>query len=190
MDAGHIDTVELHARAIAEARRVVVGVRPEQLTGPTPCADWDVRALLNHMVGGNRLVAALVAGEPPPDRAADFVRDDPAAAFATTAERADSALRTEGVRQRLFRLPFGEVPGSAFAGMRFVDLLIHTWDLATATAQPTDLDPELCETALAMARVRMADAPRQPGGPIGPEVPVPADAPPCDRLAGYLGRRI
>ncbi len=111
-------------------------------------------------------------------------------AFAASAEQANAALRTEGVGQRLFRLHFGDVPGSAFAGMRFVDLLIHTWDLAKATGQPTALDPDLCETALAMSRARLGATSRQPGGPLGPEVPVPPDAPTCDRLAGYLGRQV
>ncbi len=59
-------------------------------------------------------------------------------------------------------------------GLRFADLTVHAWDLAKATGQPTELD----------------GMPRPPGGPVGPEVPVPAEAPTCDRLAGFMGRTV
>jgi uncharacterized protein (TIGR03086 family) len=135
-------------------------------------------------------VVALANGAPPPDRSTDFVGDDPQGAFAASARAADAALRAEGALDKPFPTLFGEVPGKVFAGTRYVDVVIHTWDLARATGQPPNLDPALCEVALTMSRARMAGAERKPGGPIGPEVAVPDDAPVCDRLAGYLGRQV
>jgi uncharacterized protein (TIGR03086 family) len=168
---------------------MIDGVRPEQMALPTPCTEWDVRALLNHMIAGNKMAVAVAAGEPMPPLDSDFAGDDPAAAFADSARTADAALRAPGVMERTVRMRFGEVPGRTLAAMRFVDLLIHTWDLAKATGQAADLDPWLCETALAFSRERFGDRPRQPGGAFAPEVPIAADAPACDRLAAYLGRQ-
>jgi uncharacterized protein (TIGR03086 family) len=184
-----MDVLDLQALAAAVAQRVIDGVRPEQLSLPTPCSEWDVRALLNHMVGGNMMAVARAAGEPAPDFDADFVGADAAAAFATSASAADAALRAPGVMERTVQMRFGEVTGRTLAAMRFVDLLIHTWDLARATGQMADLDPQLCEIALTLSRERFGDRPRQPGGAFAPEIAIAADAPVCDRLAAYLGRQ-
>lgn len=183
------EMLALQARAITLAQRVIDDVEPGQMGAPTPCTEWDVRALLNHMVGLNRMVAALAVGGDPPDRGADLLGDDPKAAFADSARAADAALREEGALGRPFRMPFGEVPGAVVAGMRAVDLLVHTWDLAKATGQPTALDPDFCQTALAMAQAHRGAGPRRPGSPFGPAVEIPDDVPVCDRFAAYLGRQ-
>ncbi len=183
------DVLATNERVVAIAQRLIDGVQADHLSAPTPCTEWDVRALLNHMVGGNRMTAALAAGEPPPDRGADFVGEDPSTAFADSAAAAEAAMRRPGFMEQTYRMPMGEVPGSMLAVMRATDLLVHAWDLAKATGQSTALDPDLCQTALTRARARMGDAPRQPGSPIGPEVEVPADAPVCDRFAAYMGRQ-
>ena len=185
------EMLALQARAATLAQRVINQVGDEQMGDPTPCAEWDVRALLGHMVGGNRMVATIVGGgEMEMATPAEvLLGDDPRAAFAESAAAADAALRAEGALGRLHRMPFGEVPGAMVAGMRFVDILIHTWDLAKATGQSTTLDPEVCQTGLMLARMRLGEAPRPPGSRIGPEVVVAADAPVCDRFAAYLGRQ-
>lgn len=131
----------------------------------------------------------MAGGGGGPDRAADFLGDDPKAAFADSAREADAVLPEEGALQLTCRMPFGEVPGTVAAGMRCVDLLVHTWDLAKATRQPTAFDPELCQTALTMARARLGDGPRPSGAPVGPAVEIPAAAPACDRSAADMGRR-
>lgn len=183
------EMLALQSRAATLAQRVIDQVGPEQMGAATPCTEWDVRALINHLVAGNRMVAALAAGGPMPDRNADHLGDDPRAAFADSARAADAVLREDGALERLFRMPFGEVPGAMVAGMRFVDVLVHTWDLAKATGQSTKLDPQLCQTGLELARMRMGDEPRQAGAPIGPVVEMVADAPICDRFAAYMGRQ-
>lgn len=183
------DLLALQGRAITITRRVIDGITPEQMGAATPCTEWDVRAVINHLVVGNKMVSAMAAGDTPPDRNAVLVGADPKADFATSAREADAAFRAEGVMGRTFRLPFGEVPGPMMAGMRFVDTLVHAWDLAKATGQSTTLDPELCQTALDLARMRMGSGPRQAGAPIGPEVETSAEAPVCDRFAAYMGRQ-
>jgi uncharacterized protein (TIGR03086 family) len=71
-----------------------------------------------------------------------------------------------------------------------VDLLTHGWDLARATGQPADFPEDVAERALAGARRALMSRPQGPGAPFAAEVPVPADAPAVDRLAGFLGREI
>ena len=179
-----------HSRAVTVAQRVIDGIRPDQLTAPTPCPEWDVRALLNHLIGLHRMFVASAAGDPLPDWETDFVGDDASSAFAASARDADAALRAPGALDRTFRVPWGEISGKMLAWVLFVDLVVHSWDLAKATDQPTSLDPELCATALPMVRAQMEQmaAPRR-GDWIGPEVSVPVDAPICDRFAGFMGRQ-
>ena len=81
------------------------------------------------------------------------------------------------------------MPGANVAQTLFADTVIHAWDIAKATGQPTSLDPGLCEAVLAWGRTVMRDEYRRPGGGFGPEVAVPASAPACDRLAAFYGRR-
>jgi uncharacterized protein (TIGR03086 family) len=183
------DVLALQGRASTIARRVVDAVRPDQLGEPTPCSEWDVRALLNHIVGLQRTFAAAVAGEALPDADDDVVGDDPKRAFVDASQAVDRALRGPGVLDQTFRLPWGEMPGQMIARVLFLDLTIHSWDLATATGQPRSLDPELCGMALTFGRSMLRDEFRRPGGAFGPEVAIAADAPICDRLAAFYGRR-
>lgn len=183
------DVLELQRRANAAARAVAAGVGPDHLAGATPCPEWDTRTLLNHLTGLHRMTTAMVAGGPVPDLEDDHVGGDPPGALATAVAESDAALRGPGVLERTFTLPWGDMSGEGLAGILMMDTVIHAWDLAKATAQPTALDPELCEAVLAQGRTMMTDEYRGPGRGFGPEVPVPADAPACDRLAGFYGRQ-
>jgi uncharacterized protein (TIGR03086 family) len=100
-----------------------------------------------------------------------------------------AAFDEPGALGRMVTMPFGEMPAAGLAGFRFVDLVVHTWDLAKATGQDTNFAPDLCEAALAMSRQRMAGMDRA-AMPFKDEVAVPDDAPAADRLAGFLGRQV
>jgi uncharacterized protein (TIGR03086 family) len=85
-------------------------------------------------------------------------------------------------------LPIGAVPGVVALGMHVVETLVHGWDLAKATGQPTDIKPDLC--AIAWDNVRgVNDDLRGAGRPFGPAVDVPGDASATDRLVAWLGRQ-
>ena len=90
----------------------------------------------------------------------------------------------------VFKLPFGEVPGQVFIGMRTTDVLTHAWDLAAATNQSTDLDPELATEQLAAARAIVVPQFRGPGKPFGDEQPCPPGRTAADQLAAFLGRKV
>src|SRR5689334_13745467 len=101
-------------RAAAIAENAIAAVKPDQFDDPTPCPDWTVRQLINHVVGGNKLFAALVTGGPRPDRSADHLGADPLAAFRSTVREVRAAFASDGALERSYELPIGSVPG-AFA---------------------------------------------------------------------------
>lgn len=181
---------DLHDRALASTRRIVAGVRADQWHDATPCEDMDVHDVVNHIVSGNFWVAPLVEGrtiEEVGDRYdGDVLGDDPTAAYDTSAEPAAAAFHRPGALDAPVAVSYGPVPGRVYAGHRFLDVLIHGWDVAKATGQDTTLDAELVEACWELAQ-READMVRG-SGVFGKEVPVPHDAPLQDRLLAFLGR--
>ncbi len=184
-------------RAVTSTGGVVKGVTPAQLDAPTPCRDWTVRDVLNHVVGTLWLAEALFADKDGSGQAAapgglpatDIVGDDPAAAYAEAANAALSSAAIEGALTAVHPTPMGDMPGPVLAGFTALDLFVHGWDVARATGQPTtDLDAGLAEHVLAFARHAFADGSRR-NGLVDPEIALAGDAPVVDRLVAYLGRQ-
>ena len=144
-----VDLPEVHAQALEATRPLVAGVGADQWGAPTPCEDWDVRALLNHITSGNFWVTPLVAGqtiEEVGDRLdGDVLGDDPLATYEASAGEAAASFRGPGAMDAPVAVSYGPVPGSVYCGHRFIDVLIHGWDLATATGQNTTLPSDLVE---------------------------------------------
>ena len=170
--------------AAARAAQVLAGVRPEQLDGPTPCSEWSVRQLVEHMVGSTDYLLGA-AGEAAPGRAGPATVADYRSGVAQVLD----ALARPGVLQRRCRSPLGFdwSVTEATAGT-FMDNLVHTWDLATATGQDRGLDDELVRACVAMFLPDMPERGRA-AGIVGPAVAVPSDATAQDRLLGAMGRR-
>jgi uncharacterized protein (TIGR03086 family) len=145
------DIAELHARALDATGRIVDGVAADRWHAATPCADWDARGLVNHRVAGNLWAAELAAGgtiEGAGSRLdGDLLSDDPAAAYAASASAAAAVFRRPGALDAPCAVSYGPVPGSVYAGHRFLDVLVHGWDLAVATGQDYALDPALMQRA-------------------------------------------
>ena len=177
-------------RALAATEAVVAGIRADQWPGPTPCTELDVRTVLNHLVSGNLLFAALVHGEPLPDRNADHLGSDPLAAFQRAAVALRAAFAAPGVLESVYAAPFGTAPGAALVRARIIELLVHGWDLARATGQSADFPDEVAGRALAAAKHQLTSRPEGPGAPFAAEVPIAGDAPAVDRLAAFLGRPV
>jgi uncharacterized protein (TIGR03086 family) len=91
--------------------------------------------------------------------------------------------------ERIVSTPMGERPGAVLVQLRVAELLVHGWDLARATGQDTDLDPELAEVVRTAWTTQLGDRPRTLL-PFDEPQPVPDDAPAADRLAAYLGRSV
>ncbi|HEX6930606.1 MAG TPA: TIGR03086 family metal-binding protein [Streptosporangiaceae bacterium] len=185
------EIAQMHKRALDATGVVVAGISADQLDQATPDADWDVRALLNHVVAGNLWAAELAAGrtiEQVGDRLdGDVIGADPAGAYDRSAAAAAAAFEAPGVMDAPCAVSSGPVPGSVYAGHRFVDVLIHGWDLAEATGQDTALDPELVDACLEVVEPQV-EAFRAVGA-IGPAVPSGPEASQQNRLLAMLGRR-
>lgn len=182
---------QMHKRALDATGEVVAGIAAGQLDLATPDADWDVRALLNHVIAGNLWAAELAAGrtiEQVGERLdGDVVGTDPAGAYDRSAAAAAAAFEAPGVMDAPCAVSYGPVPGSVYAGHRFVDVLIHGWDLAEATGQDATLDPALVDACLEVVEPEV-EAFRSVGV-LGPAIPTAPDASPQTRLLAILGRR-
>jgi uncharacterized protein (TIGR03086 family) len=182
-------------QAVASTAETVKGVRADRMAAPTPCMEWDVRTLLNHVLGTLWLSEALFTDAAPRHPmapggvpGADLAGDDPAAAYAEASAAALAAAGTADTLTRVHVTPLGDMPGPVLAGFTTLDILVHGWDLAKATGQPAALADPLAGHVLAFAHQALAEEEHR-AGRIGPAVAVPADAPVTDRLAGFLGRQ-
>ncbi len=181
-----MDPLVAHQRAQDAFAGVLAGVSPDQYGAPTPCSEWTVRDLIEHVLGGNEHVGIWSGTtDEPPARP-----DDVVAAHRATAAAAQKVFAGPEGMSTIFRLPFGEVPGQLFIGMRTSDVLTHAWDLAAATGQSTDLDPELVAEQLTAVRAFVSPEFRGTGKPFGDEQPCSSGRTPADQLAAFLGRKV
>jgi uncharacterized protein (TIGR03086 family) len=182
---------DLHRSALDATGRIVAGIRPDQLDLPTPDEEWDVRALLNHVVAGNFWAVELAGGrtieEVGDQLDGDLVTDDPAGAYDLSAAAAAAAFEAPGALDAPCAVSYGPIPGGMYAGHRFLDVLIHGWDLAVATGQDTHLDPELVDACIAELEPQLGAL--EASGMFGAAVEVGPDADAQTRLLGVLGRR-
>jgi uncharacterized protein (TIGR03086 family) len=175
-------------RAAATATAVVDAIRPEQLGDPTPCTEWTVRQLLNHFIGGNKIFTQRLTGGEDVDRSADHVGPDHVASFRASVSALRTAFSGDGVMDNIYLGPLGEAPGRALARIRVNEFMVHAWDLARATGQSTDLDPELAAQCAEDLR-GMQEAGR--GGAMFAAVqPYPENATVADKLAALAGRTV
>ncbi|MEU1007254.1 TIGR03086 family metal-binding protein [Streptomyces sp. NPDC005890] len=189
---GFTDPRPLYARATEQAAALIRTVRPEQLAGPTPCTEFDVRGLLSHVVGGTLRIAVVGEGgdglavEPVAEGVAD---DGWAAAYDEVRVRVLKAWESDERMAAPVRVPWGEVPGHAALSGYVMEIVTHTWDLAEAVGRPHELDPELAEFALATARRVLPDSrPRDAQTPFDTRREAPAGADAYGQLAAWLGR--
>jgi len=180
-----MDPLVAHQRAQDTFAQVLAKVTSDQLSSPTPCPEWNVKALIDHVIAGNQRVVERAGGQLAP------LPEDPGAAHRTSAKAAQETFAEPQALTRTYRLPIGEISGTAFLELRTSDLLTHAWDLAVATGQPTDLDPELAEYVLAFS-TQMMSRPglRGDGRPFGAEQPCGNERAAADRIAAFLGRKL
>jgi uncharacterized protein (TIGR03086 family) len=181
-----VDPLVAHQRAQDVFAGVLANVNLDELGGSTPCTEWTVNDLIEHVIGGNELVGPW-GGSPdaPADRPVDLMD----AHWAAAAAAQEFFARPDGLGT-MFKLPFGELPGQLFIGIRTTDVLTHAWDLAAASGQSTDLDPELASEQLVAARGFVGPQFRGPGKPFHAEEPCSPEHPPADQLAAFLGRKV
>ena len=176
------------AAAVPVTGRLVEAIEPEQWALPTPCPDWTVLGVVNHLVVGHLRFTAAVAGDAPPAEP-EVLGADPAGAYRSTADAMLAAFRSDGALERTVTVPAGSFPGVVACELRVVEALVHGWDVARATTLHLEFPDDLVEESIAFSRVQVTRLP--PGRtPFGPPHPVSDDAPPLDRLAALLGRAV
>ncbi len=181
----------LFDRTLAEVDAIVAHVEPSQLSAPTLCGTWDVRALINHLTHVNLEYAALANGQTYPDDGADILGDNVVAAFRASGRAARDAFARPGMLEQRYGFPWGPEPGARIVRHVANELLVHGWDLARATGQRTDFAPDLAEASLADWQAWFDQHPRwRLGDLFRQEQPVPEGASAADRLAAYLGRAV
>jgi uncharacterized protein (TIGR03086 family) len=186
------DPLSVLVRAIGQAGDVVAGVKPEQAELPTPCRSWNVRQLIEHLIhdleqfaktaGGGKADWASPAGE---------VEEQWVQAFQSRADALTAAWGPAELTGTTELPGLGEVPARTPVDLQVAELAVHTWDLATATGQSIDLDPEVAEVGLAMMRANLAPQFRgteADGKSFGPEVDPGPGAGPYERLVAFAGR--
>lgn len=163
---------------------VVGGIAPAQLDDPTPCASFDVRGVLDHMVTGATAFAAAFRGTEPTGPPPGDVLD----AFVPALTDLAAAMHEPGALDRTVAAPFGDVPGETFARFVVLDGLVHGWDLATATGQPYDPPRALVDAVTAFAAGALD--PLRDGETFAAATEPPTDATPMERLVACTGRQI
>ena len=189
---GAVDPRLPFTKAIAGAGRIIAGVRPSQLGEPTPCADFDVRALLGHMVGVLHRVAAVARSEDPRNLAfvVGGVGDKGwTEAWVTAARDVQDAWSDASILARELQLPWTTMTGEQVMGIYTSEIVVHTWDLARATGQQARWDAVVVQASYDALHEHLGAEPRGGEIPFGPVVAVPADAPLVDRLLGWAGRQ-
>lgn len=182
--------VNLYEQACDYFDARVRAVQPEQWTAPTPCADWNVRQLVNHVAVEDLWVPPLMAGQAIEDVGdafdGDQLGDDPVSAWAAAVAGAREAVAEPEVEARTVHLSYGDEAASEYLLQLFADHLIHGWDLATGIDGDTTMPPELVDACAAWFAGR--EGAYRSGGAIAERVPVSDDADPQTRLLAAFGR--
>ncbi|WP_152360881.1 TIGR03086 family metal-binding protein [Microlunatus speluncae] len=187
--------VQHHATASRQIIDIARQATPEQLNRSTPCGDWDLRQLFDHLTTENLGFAAAAQGHgsDPDVWVGDLERADPVADYVRATEALVVTFAEPDVLDRSFALPVltkdREFAGSQAVMMHLVDTVVHAWDLARALDLPITFDAEITQPVLAMSEQIPDDESRTgPGAFFGPAVAQPADGTELDRIVALLGR--
>jgi len=162
----------------------------EQLDAPTPCTEFDVRALTEHLNAVSDKLRTVAEGGNPHDRPFRVPVDPGRLAdqYAAGAAEARAAWADDALLTATVTAPYGPVPGHVALSGFLMELVAHGWDLAVATGQESETDPAVVARAQALAEQAVSDEARGPGMPFGEQVEPRPGAGPTERLAAYLGR--
>ena len=184
------DPLELLVVAHDEFARRLRLVGSDDWRRPTPCAEWDVRALVNHVVGANIRYRLLLRGAPTErveaTRAVDHLGDDAWASFTATADDVVACFREEGALERVTQHVAGARTGRELLSMRILDTGVHGWDLARAIGADETLDGDIVAFLLASTAELDLGPAHHSFAPADGELPRTAS--PQDRLLHRLGR--
>lgn len=179
------------ATAVKLLTPLVEGTQDDQLQNATPCSEWNVRDLLNHVIGGGHMFAAGLRGEQFEGGAGpvDLVGDDHRASWAAISESFSTALAGADDLDQMVSLPFGTMPAAVALQLAAGDLLVHSWDLARATGQSFDPPVEFVEPSYEFFKMVVNDDLRA-AGMFGPALDAADGADPLAKLLAHAGRHV
>ena len=185
------DMPELFERSVAEFDARVQQIGDDQWDSPTPCSEWSVHDVVNHIVYEDRWAVPLFDGktiEEVGDRFdGDLLGADPKGAWQEASREAIGAARAEGAMEKIVHLSFGDMPGEMYLQQLLNDHVVHAWDLARGIGADDKLDTELVEVLYPWAQ-SLEDVLKDSGA-FGEKVSVPEDADTQTKLLAIMGRR-
>ena len=184
------DLTDLFRRGVAEFDRRVQAITGDQWSNDTPCTEWNVRELVNHVAAEDLWTPPLLAGrtlEEVGDRFdGDVLGDDPAAVWAAARDDAVAVVADVDPVRRV-HTTMGDIPASEYIAQLFADHVVHAWDLARGIGADATLDGELVAHTERMARPH--EEMMRSSGVFGDRVQPPAETDPQTRLLALYGRQ-
>ena len=166
---------------------LVRGVSAEQWPQATPCREWNVGQLVDHMIEGVGSCARIMDTEPSSAHAAPSDPVVAAAMFEASARATMRSLSRAGALERTYHPPWGDAQGRTMAEFLLIESVVHGWDLARATSQPPAFADETVALAHRLSRASLATSPREPAF-FDPEIVLDGDRSELDSLVALLGR--
>lgn len=181
---------EMYERQIPTTEAVVANISKDQLELPTPCAEWNVEHVLDHLIGGCMTMAAAARGEKSSAiEESGNIGEDHVTAFREAARSTVESYRAADP-DAPFEFPWGQTPPDVALNLALTDMTVHGWDLAKATDQDFEPDENIAEALYGFVTNMMVPKGQMPrGGNFGEPIDVPDDASAKDRLVAYLGRQ-
>ena len=147
---------DCYMRSLDSSINFVSNVPADAWENDTPCSDWDVKAVVNHIVYENVWMVALFSGrtisEVGDEFEGDFVGNDPAGVYTRTANEVKAILSEPDAMSRTCQISSGPVTGADYAKELFLDTLIHGWDIAVGSKQDATLDDYLIKMCMPLGQ--------------------------------------
>ena len=180
------------AQVTSTVRGLIDGTEENQLDGSTPCAEFCVKDLLNHLNLVMNRVAVIGNGGHWSSVTDESVAQDSGhgEAFAEAAHAVMEAWTDSAKLEQMYEVPWAEIPGAPLMYTYTAELATHAWDLATATGQEIEIPDDVLGGALMAAKMLPGEGRDDPDMPFDPVVDPGADAPVLLQIAGWMGRQV
>ena len=175
---------------VTSALHPILAEAANHLDLPTPCAEFNVQQLLNHVVMVQQRSAAIGSGRHWSEVQDPGLDTGWSEAFQSASHDVQKAWTDDARLGAIVEVPWGEIPGAAMLATYTAELAVHGWDLATATNQPFTIADEHLQGAYAAAQFIPAEGRDTPEIPFDPVVRPADDAPVLLKIAGWLGRDV
>jgi uncharacterized protein (TIGR03086 family) len=181
-----------HSEALDLFTERVRAVRPDQWDAPTPCAEWNVRDLVNHLTAEQLWVSQLVVHGATIEAMGntfdgDMLGHEPVISWENAAEASRRAFHTHGALDRIVHLSYGDTRASDYCSQMTADLVVHAWDLSRAIGADERLPAELVD--FTAREVTPHAAKLEKSGLFAAPVEPPGGADVQTKLLCLLGRR-